>query len=764
MVETRQGILAPGSTAESKLGYSVVNLSNTPLSVAQIQALEKGITFCPSPGPPEITKCWDDLHEFFRRLRITRYFEDVEDTPQTRTPFRLKSQWTPPEGNDPFLDAYIKAVKTHFLTLEFHNTGKPNLRRAEYQGLLKLKTNPEITIKKADKGSAIVVMNTCDYIAEAERQLSNQENYYKLRTDPTTHFSAQIRATIERMLDLDIIDDTTAEYLHVETPKHGRFYMLPKIHKKKIPGRPICSSNGHPTERISEFVDFHIRQYVKQLPTYIRDTQDFITKIRSLGKLPTGSILCTMDVTSLYTCIPNKQGIDAVVEHVRKDPTAKIPPFWIGKLLEHVLHMNYFIFNGEIYLQTGGTAMGTRVAPSLANLFMGRIEHQLLESSEFKPLIFLRFIDDIFLVWCHGEDSLARFIREANSFHPTIKFTAETSKEQIAFLDTLIKIDPVTNELYTTLYTKPTDTRDFLHYNSAHPFNTKKGGPYGQFLRMRRICTKDLDFARESRSLYLAYTRRGYPSDILEAHLYKASSFSQNELLVTKPKAKNTRQVFVTTFNPQNPNIMGSIKLFWPILQTSKTLRRIFPDPPMCAFRRPRNLKDMLVKATTQYPPPTPLEKPEVIPLRNTTCPKITCVYCKYLDKNKTATSSVLGITLKCKVYCRISCLTPNVVYLITCLKCNLQYVGETKRPLQKRIYEHMRTINKFGSPGIQSTPVSEHFNNNCSRPARLRFQILETIRGDPTSIETLTHRRKRELWWILNLRTLDPLGINIQS
>ena len=119
MVDTRQGILAPGSTATSLLGYSVVNLSDTPLSVAQIQALEKGITFCPTPGPPQITNLWGDLNEFFRRLRITRYFADIDDdVSPSYTPFRPKSDWTPPEGNDPVLDVYIKLVKTNFLMLE----------------------------------------------------------------------------------------------------------------------------------------------------------------------------------------------------------------------------------------------------------------------------------------------------------------------------------------------------------------------------------------------------------------------------------------------------------------------------------------------------------------------------------------------------------------------------------------------------------------------------------------------------------------------
>jgi hypothetical protein len=98
----------------------------------------------------------------------------------------------------------------------------------------------------------------------------------------------------------------------------------------------------------------------------------------------------------------------------------------------------------------------------------------------------------------------------------------------------------------------------------------------------------------------------------------------------------------------------------------------------------------------------------------------------------------------------------------MTCLKCLSQYVGETLRPLKKRMYEHMRTINNFGQTGIQATPVSEHFNIICKRPPKYMFQIIETIRGDPKLEATMTHRRKRETFWILTLRTLEPFGINV--
>ena len=79
------------------------------------------------------------------------------------------------------------------------------------------------------------------------------------------------------------IDDKTMEYLTPEDPKPGRFYLLPNIHKENNPGRPIVSANGHPTEKISEFIDFHLRPFVENLPSHIKDTTDYLKKMENLA-------------------------------------------------------------------------------------------------------------------------------------------------------------------------------------------------------------------------------------------------------------------------------------------------------------------------------------------------------------------------------------------------------------------------------------------------------------------------------------------------
>ena len=171
-----------------------------------------------------------------------------------------------------------------------------------------------------------------------------------------------------------------------------------------------------------------------------------------------------------------------------------------------MLHSVSFGFNVDHYLQVGGTATGTAAPPNYANLFMDRFETRALSDWPLKPLIWLRFLDDIFMIWTHREDKLTEFITYLNEIHATIKFTHESSPTQIDFLDTTVKIND-SRKMYTIMYEKPTNTHLCLHYTSSHHAPSKTKGPYGQFLTLRSICTYDLDFEQNSEKLIQYYVR-----------------------------------------------------------------------------------------------------------------------------------------------------------------------------------------------------------------------------------------------------------------
>ena len=206
-------------------------------------------------------------------------------------------------------------------------------------------------------------MNCTDYITEATRQLSETKFYTKTQVDLTGTHINKITQTLCTMLR----NDEIAQSVHRN--------LVPKMHKQNISGRPIISGNNSPTEKISAFVDEHIKQLVPHIKSYVQDTPDFIKKIENF-KLNGDYFLVTMDVTSLYTNIPNHEGWVAVTQTlIRENAQFRANNRSLITLLQHVLHMNNFQFNGENYLQIGGMAMGTRVAPSYANLFMVALGH-----------------------------------------------------------------------------------------------------------------------------------------------------------------------------------------------------------------------------------------------------------------------------------------------------------------------------------------------------------------------------------------------------
>ena len=205
--------------------------------------------------------------------------------------------------------------------------------------------------------------------------------------------------------------------------------------------------------------------------SYIKDSGDFIKKTRNLGSIPENAILVTADVVGLYPSIPHEAGLKALREVFDKREQHTIPTSELIRMADFVLKNNYFEFNGQIKQQISGTAIGTKFAPPYACLFMDKIETAFLETQQLQPLVWFRYIDDIFFIWTHGEQELQTFLRSLNEFHTDIKFTYESSKESIAFLD--LKVSVKNSKIITDLYVKSTDRHQYLHYLSTHPNHTK---------------------------------------------------------------------------------------------------------------------------------------------------------------------------------------------------------------------------------------------------------------------------------------------------
>ena len=162
-------------------------------------------------------------------------------------------------------------------------------------------------------------------------------------------------------------------------------------------------------------------------------------------------------------------------------------------LIKMILTMNNFQFENSHYLQLHGTALSTKMTPAYANLFMDDLEQKILSQSPLKPLVWWRYIDDVFMIWPHGEEKLSEFVN-LNSSHETIKFTHDVSPSKINFLDVTVLLH--NNSIATDLHVKSTDTHKYLLSSSCHPNHIKRSIPYCLALKLRRICSTDDSFKR----------------------------------------------------------------------------------------------------------------------------------------------------------------------------------------------------------------------------------------------------------------------------
>lgn len=378
-------------------------------------------------------------------------------------------------------------------------------------------------------------------------------------------------------------------------------YLLPKIHKVNNPGRPIVSGIDSPTDQISYTIYRILRPFVSKLPSHIKDTADFLRKLETLGFLHDDDLLVTIDVSSLYTSIPHKDGLEAVEHTLNNAPNLPIPLPVLLELIEMTLTMNTFTFNNTVYHQVQGTAMGTKMAPSYANLFMGHLEHLMLQHADLQPSIWLRFIDDIFAVYRATEDEENAHIDFLNQFHPTIKFTHTLSRDSIDFLDVTVfrKQD---NSIGSKLYVKPTNTGQYLHATSFHPKHQISSIAFSQAIRIRLICS-DLDnFDSASKTLLKNLTLCGHPHQKTKAAISKARSIDWSTLLHPDPKSPKKIIPFIVTYTPQNRSLQHILQQATSFLRSKPTNKRFLEYKLLVAYRRSMNLRDLMVHS--EHPPP----------------------------------------------------------------------------------------------------------------------------------------------------------------
>ena len=159
---------------------------------------------------------------------------------------------------------------------------------------------------------------------------------------------------------------------------------------------------------------------------------------------------------------------------------------------------------------------------------------------------------------------------------------------------------PRDNRIFTSKYYKDTDSHFYFSFSSSHPSSCKSFTPYSQFLRLRKICSENDDFDMEATKMETFFAARGYPNDLIRRGRQRASTRSRAEILESNAgnNTANDRVPLVNTFHPMNLDACKIISRNFRILHDDITTNTILRNPPLKAFRRAMNLKDLLVRSS----------------------------------------------------------------------------------------------------------------------------------------------------------------------
>ena len=361
------------------------------------------------------------------------YFRNEEIIFDCYTKFRPKSTFNP-KKSDVIIETYLSSLEEKLPYIDIPKVN--NLIKEERDTMYSLKNDNTLVIKGADKGFGFVAWDREDYLKQADKQLSDEKVYEVVTNDPSflesTIFTALNQITARGDLSADNL-----EYLFNKDPKFARFYFLPKIHKRlyNVPGIPVVLNCGYYTENISSFLDYHLQSLGKKVEFYIKDTNHFLKMLQELGSLPKNAILCTNDVVRLYPNIPHEESLAFITKHIDNRENNEATTDTLVELADIVLKSNYLQLLNKTFKQKQGTTIGTKFAPPYSILFIADPKQRLLSYVDVKPHIWWRYIDEMYLIWEHGEEYLKLFLEKINKIHPAIKFTVDWSYSSVNFLD-----------------------------------------------------------------------------------------------------------------------------------------------------------------------------------------------------------------------------------------------------------------------------------------------------------------------------------------
>ena len=419
-----------------------------------------------------------------------------------------------------------------------------------------------------------------------------------------------------------------------------------------------------------------IQKFAIKVNSYIRDTWHFLETLPTTVK--EGTEIISLDIKDLYTNIDNKLGLTALEYYLDKYPDlihGRLGKEFILHTVEMLQNNIVFQFQNCVYILFNGCPMGRSYGPVWATLSIGYLEETKLyptikrvfpQAADSIINSYGRFQDDTFILNELGIDR-NKIIEIFNDLHQDLQFTMEHSNDELAFLDVIVYISK--NKIETTIYHKPTDSFNYLNFNSNHPSHVKRNIPYCLARRIKGIVSDPHKRLENYKLLKEKLLKKFYPNKLIEDAIKKAENLDRESIIkgnrkITDKENHENILTLITTHNSTFIGLTHEIKN-----NTSKAnITSIKNKEIIHSRRQPPNLKRLLMKTKT-------LIKTENIV---TKCKRGNCALCQYnnIIEGKSITLKN-GKTIKPNT--SLNCKSKNLVYCIICPSCDGFYIGECK-------------------------------------------------------------------------------------
>lgn len=591
----------------------VHNRSATALSATQTAWLGRNLKFVPTPhNANDKPQLLTQLNQYFDSLRI-QYVLSGTDHKSADPKFKVNQSgmnWVLEQyatSPSPAIERYTQLTEQRFTT-ELHKHVIPKQRNISMRGIefiRSLARNANLIIKPADKGLGITILDRAWYDKELLRQVTDTTTYrVALPKPPKLH--QQLLKLVKPALKSHLMTERQHAYVtrkwNDDTSKLPNLYLLPKLHKTPVTGRPIVSSHSYITTPVSMWLDHILQPFVrKHIPTVLTDSRDLIHRIESTPITDPHCLLTTADVGSLYPSIPTNDGISAVASFLREickmgnDKHISI----ICQLFEFVLTQNYFNANGNTYRQIKGTAMGTPSAVVFANIYMFMTYDQpLLLIIKPHVVLYSRFIDDVFVVTSGLPPTKLHGLM--NRTNRKITLSIQSSPSSVDFLDLVIHKGTRFNEKQIfdlSVHQKEFNSYLYIPWNSFHTRAMKLAFIATELRRYVRNSSSKQSYERIRAAFYHRLRNRGYPRPFLIEAFEPIRYADRDRFLTTQPKqSKPFPLLFRTTYTPLTASlpIRSLLTKCWDVLDPS-----VFPAKPIIGYKRTTNISGMLCSAKT---------------------------------------------------------------------------------------------------------------------------------------------------------------------